>query len=48
MQVDLMFAALLVLSLMAVSLYFLIDRLLRRLMPWQSETLFDDVREAQA
>jgi putative hydroxymethylpyrimidine transport system permease protein len=48
MQVDLMFAALLVLSLMAVSLYFLIDRLLRRLMPWQSETLFEDAREAQA
>jgi putative hydroxymethylpyrimidine transport system permease protein len=47
MQVDLMFAALLVLSLMAVSLYFLIDRLLRRLMPWQSETLFDDAREAE-
>ncbi len=46
MQVDLMFAALLVLSVMAVSLYFLIDRLLRRLMPWQSETLFDDAREA--
>lgn len=42
MQVDLMFAALLVLALMAVSLYFLIDRLLRALMPWQPETLFDD------
>ncbi|NVK41935.1 MAG: ABC transporter permease [Oceanospirillaceae bacterium] len=42
MQVDLMFAALLVLALMAVGLYFLIDRLLKRLMPWQPETLFDD------
>jgi len=42
MQVDLMFAALLVLALLAVGFYFLIDRLLKRLMPWQPETLFDD------
>lgn len=47
MQVDLMFAALLVLALMAVSLYFLIDRLLKRLMPWQPETLFDEPEEAE-
>ncbi|GGC10823.1 ABC transporter permease [Marinobacterium zhoushanense] len=39
MQVDLMFAALLVLALIAVSLYFLIDWLARLLVPWQSDTL---------
>ncbi len=39
MQVDLMFAALLVLALIAVSLYFLIDFLARRLIPWQSDSL---------
>lgn len=38
MQVDLMFAALLVLALMAVALYFLIDWLARRLTPWQQES----------
>ena len=39
MQVDLMFAALLVLAVMAVALYFLVDELLRRAMPWQRVTL---------
>ncbi|TCK03701.1 putative hydroxymethylpyrimidine transport system permease protein [Marinobacterium mangrovicola] len=39
MQVDLMFAALLVLALIAVTLYFLIDFLARRLMPWQADSL---------
>ncbi|KEA62551.1 Hydroxymethylpyrimidine ABC transporter, transmembrane component [Marinobacterium lacunae] len=39
MQVDLMFAALLILALIAVSLYFLIDLIARRLVPWQSDTL---------
>lgn len=38
MQVDSMFAALVVLSVLAVSLYFLVDRLLRRLTYWQTET----------
>lgn len=36
MQVDLMFAALLMLILMTLSLYFSIDYLLRRLIPWQA------------
>ncbi len=48
MQVELMFAALLVLALMAVGLYFLIDRLLKRLMPWQPETLFDDDNDKES
>ena len=39
MQVDLMFAALLMLALIAVGLYFTIDCLARRLIPWQSDTL---------
>lgn len=39
MQVDLMFAALLVLALMAVTLYFLVDVLVRRLTPWQQESV---------
>jgi len=39
MQVDLMFAALLTLALFAVLLYFGLDELLRRLLPWQPETL---------
>lgn len=38
MQVDLMFAALLVLALIAICLYFLIDHLARRLIPWQADT----------
>ena len=37
MQVDLMFAALLVLAVFAVALYFTVDALLRRAMPWQPE-----------
>ncbi|CCG07020.1 ABC transporter permease [Pararhodospirillum photometricum] len=39
MQVPVMFAALLILALFAVSLYALMDRLLRALVPWQHETL---------
>ena len=39
MQVDLMFAALAVLALFAVLLYALVDRGLRRLTRWQTETL---------
>ncbi|GAB6053741.1 ABC transporter permease [Magnetospira thiophila] len=42
MQVDVMFAALLVLALIAVSLYFAVDTGLRRLAPWQTETHPDD------
>lgn len=38
MQVDLMFAALLMLALIAVGLYSLIDTLARRLTPWQVES----------
>ncbi len=37
LQVDVMFAALFVLALLAVALYFAIDRLLRRLTPWQAD-----------
>jgi putative hydroxymethylpyrimidine transport system permease protein len=36
MQVDLMFASLLVLAVVAVALYQLVDRSLRRAMPWQA------------
>jgi putative hydroxymethylpyrimidine transport system permease protein len=39
MQVDLMFAALLVLAAMALALWFGLDRLLRHLVRWQPETL---------
>ena len=37
MQVDLMFAALLTLAVISVTLYFAVDALLRRALPWQSE-----------
>ncbi len=37
MQIDLMFAALFVLSIFSVSLYFVVDRLLRLALPWQAE-----------
>jgi putative hydroxymethylpyrimidine transport system permease protein len=39
MQVDLMFAALVVLAVMAVTLYFIVDALLKKAMPWQRITL---------
>lgn len=39
MQVDLMFACLVVLAAMALALWFGLDRLLRRLVRWQPETL---------
>ncbi|CCQ73935.1 ABC transporter permease [Magnetospira sp. QH-2] len=42
MQVDLMFAALLVLAVMAVILYFAVDAGVKRLTPWQTETHPDD------
>jgi putative hydroxymethylpyrimidine transport system permease protein len=38
MQVDLMFAALFVLAVFAVALYSAVDRALRRVLPWQTET----------
>lgn len=38
MQVDLMFAALAVLAAMALLLWFTLDRLLRRAVPWQSDS----------
>jgi putative hydroxymethylpyrimidine transport system permease protein len=37
LQIDVMFAALLVLALMAVGLYFIVDAGLRRILPWQAE-----------
>lgn len=39
-QIDLMFAALATLAAIGVALYFGVDMLLRRLLPWQPETLF--------
>ena len=39
LQTDLMFAAMLTLALIAVTLYFTADRLLRRLIRWQPETV---------
>lgn len=41
-QADVMFAALFVLALFAVALYFAIDIFLRRAIRWQPETLFTD------
>lgn len=38
MQIDLMFAALLVLALFAAALYFAVDHLLRRALPWQADS----------
>jgi putative hydroxymethylpyrimidine transport system permease protein len=38
MQIDLMFAALLTLGAIAVALYFAVDRVLKRVMPWQPES----------
>ena len=42
MQIDLLFAALFTLALFAVLLYFAVDAGLRRLLPWQAETLPGD------
>ena len=38
MQVDLMFAALVTLAVVAVTLFFSVDALLRRALPWQPDT----------
>ena len=42
MQIPLMFAALLTLALFSVGLYLAVDHLLRRLLPWQADTLSDN------
>ena len=39
-QIDVMFAALVTLAAIGVALYFAVDAGLRRLVPWQPETLF--------
>ena len=36
MQIDIMFAALLTLAIISITLYFSIDKMLRRMMPWQA------------
>jgi putative hydroxymethylpyrimidine transport system permease protein len=41
-QTDVMFAALLVLALMALALWFTVDRLLRRAIPWQPDSLLSE------
>ena len=42
MQIPLMFAALVTLAAFAVALYLIVDSLLRRLVPWQAESLPSD------
>ena len=44
LQIDLMFAALLVLAAMAITLYFTIDLASRRILHWQPETDHSDLR----
>jgi putative hydroxymethylpyrimidine transport system permease protein len=44
LQIELMFAALIVLMAMALALYVAVDRLLVRLMPWAPQTLSSDTR----
>ena len=39
MQIDLMFAALVTLAVLAVTLYFTMDAVLRRVLPWQPDTI---------
>jgi putative hydroxymethylpyrimidine transport system permease protein len=45
-QADVMFAALFVLALMALALWFATDRLLRRAIPWQPDSLFSQDMKA--
>ena len=45
-QADLMFAALFVLVLIALTLWFATDRLLRLVLPWQADTLAHGDRPA--
>ncbi|MBO1074460.1 ABC transporter permease [Roseomonas marmotae] len=40
-QTDMMFAALAILAAMAMALWFMIDLLLRRMLPWQPDALLD-------
>jgi len=47
MQVDLMFAALLALSVVSLTLWFALDAALRRLLPWQPD-LFSDTQQERA
>jgi putative hydroxymethylpyrimidine transport system permease protein len=44
-QADVMFAALFVLALMALALWFATDRLLRKAIPWQPDSLFSEDRK---
>lgn len=41
-QTDVMFAALFILALMALALWFTVDRLLRRAIPWQPDSLLSE------
>jgi putative hydroxymethylpyrimidine transport system permease protein len=45
-QTDVMFAALFVLALMALALWFTVDRLLRRAIPWQPDSLLSPERSS--
>ena len=45
LQIDVMFAALFLLALFSVGLYFTVDRLLRWAMPWQVDSLPSEDRE---
>jgi putative hydroxymethylpyrimidine transport system permease protein len=47
MQTDLMFAALAVLAAVAVALYAAVDALLRRMLPWQPESLINEPEEEE-
>ena len=42
MQIDLMFAALLTLAVFAITIYFLLDVILRHMIPWQPDALSND------
>lgn len=44
-QTDLMFAALLVLAAISLTLWFTLDALLRRMIPWQADTLLEGNRQ---
>jgi len=45
MQIDLMFAALVTLAAFALTLYFFVDHLLQRALPWHRQTLLDNEEE---
>jgi putative hydroxymethylpyrimidine transport system permease protein len=48
MQIDLMFAALFTLAVIALALYLLVDRSLRRLLPWSPDSLPQNDEENRA